>query len=721
MTAISLPKSAPAGLRVVRDGDGVPHIIAPDVATAAWGMGFCHALDRPMQMVLMRLLGQGRAAECLDGSDEMVEVDRFFRRMNWTGHMAEEVAALTPSTRALCERYCAGVNSRLPHKRAFEFALVGHRPEPWTIEHTILLSRMTGYLTLAQSQAEMERLLVEMVQGGVDDARIAALFPPRPQWCERALLERVKLPERVVPEALKWLSPAPRMMASNNWVVAPERSASGHALLANDPHLEINRLPNVWVEQVVELPDDTICCFNMAGLPGPVVGRNRHLAWGATYTFMDAVDHWLEDCRDGCHRRGDDWVPFEKRSEVIRRRKGEPVHVDFYENRHGVLDGDPNVPGLYLSSAWTTSRSGARSLEALAAIWTARTVEQGMGAVGTIETAWNWVFADADGHIGYQMSGLMPVRHPQADGAWPMPGWDPAFDWQGTVPRASLPQVVDPPEGFIVTANQDLNPLGETDPINLPMGDYRARRIGERLAALEKVSFADFEALHMDDYSLQADAFLEVLRPLLPADDFGRRLVEWDRRYDPDSKGAVAFEAFYRALIEEVFGGALGGPLVAHLLDTTGVFIDFYQNFDRALLAEASPWFGGRSREDVYRAALERCPESVGATWGETNRFEFTQIFFGGKLPGFLGFDKGPYPLRGGRATPHQGQLYRAGDRLTSFAPSMRFMADLGRSGIRSALAGGPSDRRFSKWYASGIADWLAGRYAERDRLDSTP
>lgn len=717
MTAIKLPPDAPAGLRCVRDGDGVPHIIAPDVNTAVWGMGFCHAVDRPMQMVLMRILGQGRAAECLDGSDEMVEVDTFFRRMNWRGHMAEEVAALSAESRAICDAYCAGVNARLMRKRPFEYALVGHRPEPWTVEHTILLSRMTGYLTLAQSQAEMERLLVEMVQAGVDDARIAALFPPRPAWLDRALLEKVKLVERVVPEALKWLSPAPRMMASNNWAVAAERSASGHALLANDPHLEINRLPNVWVEQVVELPDDTICCFNMAGLPGPVVGRNRHLAWGATYTFMDAVDHWVEDCRDGCHRRGDDWVPFEVRTEVIERRKGAPVTVTFYENGHGVLDGDPHAAGLYLSSAWSTGRSGARSLDALTRMWRARTVDDGMGGVGHIETAWNWVFADSAGRIGYQMSGLMPKRHPEADGAWPMPGWDPAYDWQGFVAPEALPRCVDPEAGYIVTANQDLNHLGVADPINLPMGDYRARRIAERLDAIPKASFDDFDAMHMDAESLQAKAFMDHLRPLLPETAFGRALAGWDLRYDPASVGAVAFEALYRALIEEVFGGGLGGPVVEHLLDATGVFIDFYQNFDRVLLAESSPWFAGRDREAVYRAALERCPETVDGTWGAHNAFTFTNIFFGGKLPGFLGFDRGPYPLRGGRATPHQGQLYRSGDRLTSFAPSMRLMADMGESTLRTALAGGPSDRRFSKWYASGIDDWLAGRYAIRGRI----
>lgn len=716
---IALPKGAPVGLRCTRDANGVPHIRAANIADAAWGIGYCHALDRGMQMGLMRVLGQGRAAECLDGSDEMVEIDRFFRRMNWAAHMAPEVEAITPQTRAQVEAYCAGVNARLGRKRSWEFALVGFRPEPWSLEDCILLSRMTGYLTLAQSQAEVERLIIELVQGGVDDARLRALFPGELlAGLDRELLESIQLPDRIVPESLKWLSPAPRMMASNNWVVSGHRSASGHSLLANDPHLEINRLPNVWVEQVIELPEQTFCAFNMAGLPGPLVGRNDQLAWGATYTFMDSVDSWVEDCKDGCYRREDSWLPFTKRTEIIKRRKGEPISVTYYENPHGVLEGDPHVPGRYLTTAWATSRSGARSLNALNAMWTAKTVEEGMAAIGRIETSWNWVFADDQGHIGYQMSGLMPIRNPNANGLLPMPGWDPAFDWQGFVAPEALPRCVDPEAGYLVTANNDLNRWGTVDPINMPMGDYRARRIAARLEALPKARLADFESIHMDCHSIQSEAFLGRMRELLPQTPFGELLAGWDHSYAPESQGAVAFEVFYAHLYREVFGdGGLGEPVLQRLTDTTGLFIDFYQNFDRVLLADDSPWFGGRDWQAVYSAALARCPDRVEGTWADRNQFTFTQIFFGGKLPRFLGFDKGPYALRGGRATPHQGQIYRSGERLTSFAPSIRLMADMGKEGLHTALAGGPSDRRWSKWYASGIDGWLAGRYKHTRRM----
>ncbi|MEA2002048.1 MAG: penicillin acylase family protein, partial [Actinomycetota bacterium] len=164
----------PDGIGIERDEFGVPHIQVDDLAGAYWGMGYCHALDRGMQMSLMRLLGQGRVAECLDGSDESVEIDLFFRRMNWMGQTSDQVAQLTPETRILVDAYCDGVNAQLTTSRRWEFRLLGYKPEAWTVEDTLLMARMTGYLTLAQSQAEIERLFVEMVQAGIDDARLEA-------------------------------------------------------------------------------------------------------------------------------------------------------------------------------------------------------------------------------------------------------------------------------------------------------------------------------------------------------------------------------------------------------------------------------------------------------------------------------------------------------------------------------------------------------------------
>ena len=132
------------------------------------------------------------------------------------------------------------------------------------------------------------------------------------------------------------------------------------------------------------------------------------------------------------------------------------------------------------------------------------------------------------------------------------------------------------------------------------------------------------------------------------------------------------------------------------------------------LRAESSPWLGERTRDEVWGAALARIADEKPERWGQRNRISLDNMFFGGKLPRFFGFDVGPIPIRGGRATPHQGQIYHSGGRLTSFTPSLRFVADMSATELHTAICGGPSDRRFSKWYSSGVQDWLAGRLKTR-------
>jgi penicillin amidase len=692
-----------------RDAHGIPQIAADDIPGLYWGMGYCHAMDRGLQMLIMRILGQGRAAELLDGSDEMVEVDRFFRRMNWSGGVVREAQKLSAGGRAACEAYCTGVNARFAESVPWELKLVGFRPKPWTIGDNLMLARMTGFLTLAQSQGEVERLFVEMVQAGVSNAHLEALFPGSTEGLDRAMVEQVELGERMVPQSVKWAIAAPRMMASNNWCVSGSLTASGAAMLANDPHLEINRLPNVWVEQSFRWPDGYAILVTMPGLPAPLVGRNEHLSWGATYSFMDAIDSWVEHCRNGQFRRGETWVDFDRRVETIKRKKGKAVVETFWENQHGVLDGDAMKQRYCLATRWSGGDGGARSINAVLDMWTARTVAEGMASFAKVESAFNWIFADRGGNIGYQMSGLMPRRGEGWSGFAPRPGWDERFDWQDFVSTEELPHTQNPADGIIVTANQDLNHLGRANPINTPMGDYRARRIAQLLRERDDHDVESFRAIQFDAYSIEAAEFLEILEPLLGTGPFADALRAWDCRYEPHSVGATAFEIFYAQLLMEMFGPGCGAEVIDHLRDATGIFVDFYQNFDRVLVAESSPWLGERTRDDVWRAALGKVSRQIPAPWGDRNRITLTHIFFGGKLPRFLGFDRGPIPLRGGRATPHQGQIYRSGRRLTTFAPSVRLVADMSEPVLRSALCGGPSDRRMSKWYASGIDPWLAG------------
>ena len=191
-------------------------------------------------------------------------------------------------------------------------------------------------------------------------------------------------------------------------------------------------------------------------------------------------------------------------------------------------------------------------------------------------------------------------------------------------------------------------------------------------------------------------------------------LKNWDLKYDIESRGAVLFESFYDALRLLVFGqSGLGENIVRHLAEQTGIFIDFYQNFDRVMLNANSSWHIDQSRDESFKAAFKVAAEAdTGVRWKEINALPFVNQLFQGKLPAWLGLDTKAIPLPGGRATPQQGQVYVSNGRVTSFAPSVRMVADMSEVEIHTCVAGGPSDNRFSKWYTSGIDDWVNGRYS---------
>ena len=216
--------------------------------------------------------------------------------------------------------------------------------------------------------------------------------------------------------------------------------------------------------------------------------------------------------------------------------------------------------------------------------------------------------------------------------------------------------------------------------------------------------------LQMDVHSLEAEQLMAAIRPLLPDAAAAAILRDWDLCYAPDSEGAYIFEKVYRAFLEEVFQPIFGAEVFHHVLYNTAILADFYDFFARVLLDPGHAFYRSKSRDECLRAALARALIGDVKTWGSAQRVTMKHMIFGGKLPRALGFDFGPVAIRGGRATIHQGQVFRNGERENTFVPSFRMITDLSQPVLYTVVAGGPSDRRFSPYYVSEVRDWLNGR-----------
>jgi len=714
-----------AGTRIglARTTGGVMRLETKDDVGLARGLGFAHAHDRMVQMMLMRLIGQGRLCECLANDDDTLAIDVFMRQMGFERDAEADVANLSEDGRRLGDAYAEGVNHYLEHhRRPLELVIVGYRPHPWSVADTLLTIKLMSFIGLAQSQQDMEKFLIQALGAGVSKEMLERLVAPHLDGLDDDTLSRLselKYVEPLLPEAIRFLGAAPTLMASNNWAVSGSRSGSGSPLQCNDPHLECNRLPAIWYEAVMHTADDYRMGATMPGIPGLIMGRTHNLSFGFSYGFMDMVDYFLEDCRDGACRRNAGFEPLQVRTETITRKGDETLRISIRENDIGVLESDPHKPelsdGFYLTRAWSAHRGGAaRSLDALARLAEARTVPEAQRVVREVAISCNWLLADREGNIGYQQSGLLPDR--RHSGLHPVPAWEERWHWRGLVPSDRLHSVLNPPEGFLATANDDHNPPAGPLVINLPMGSYRADRIRALLGECSTCTTGDMERIQTDLYSLQAERYMEILRPLLPDTFAGRLLGGWDCRYDRASRGATLFETIYHALLDEVFGASFFGEEVwSKVVASTAILADYYHLFDNVLLGDDSRWFGDEGREGLVSRVLEEVLTEVTleaiTPWGKRQQIVMKNIFFDGRLPLWLGFDHGPIELQGNRATVVQGGIFSSHDRQTTFTPSWRFITDLAEDSARTVLAGGPSGRRFSRWYTSDITRWLEGRY----------
>jgi len=718
-------KNAQRDITISRDEHGVPHVQAATWADAVYGLGYMHATDRGTQMLFSRSVASGTAAEEIADSPELVETDRFFRRIGLYRQLDRETALLEPSVREQLQAYCSGVNDGIAGSgRSLAVWATGFPVSPWDEAAILLVGQLLSFGGLAISQMQNERMLVELIHAGVNEDGLKELFSPRLDNVDFELLRQVKMASQLSDEALELLTDLPRLAGSNAWAVAPHRSASGAALLASDPHLEVNRLPSIWYEAVLRFDSGKyLSGATLPGCPLYAVARTNQLAWGVTYMKGDTVDYFVEDCRQSetgawQYRRGQQWQDFEVREEIIARKGAEPDTLLVYENDQGTLEGDPGEKGagLHLSIAWSGNFEGSgRAIGSWLQVPAASNARQAMDVVSQCtQPTLCWVFADTAGHIGLQSCGRFPLRGNGYSGLTPIPAWDEANHWQGWLDPQLLPSVYDPDCGYISTANEEMNPDNGPLLVTQLLPCYRKRRIDERLSVLPQATLDDMKSIQYDTVSLQARDLLDILLPHLPGGELRDLLANWDCSYVPSSREAALFQRLYRNVMVELFGydEGIGWRRMLYLASRTGFSSTIIAVMDRCLAKIQSVWWATRDKSQMIRKAAQRVDMTTGETWAELNNFHFTDRFFGSHQVGrILGFNSRQYPMAGNHATPFQGHVLQTATRESTFAPSYHFVVDLGTNEAHTNLPGGPSESRFSRYYNIDVQRWFNGEY----------
>ena len=414
-------------------------------------------------------------------------------------------------------------------------------------------------------------------------------------------------------------------LGSNNWVVDGTLSASGKPLLANDPHLGA-QIPSLWYLAHISWGEVDVIGATLPGAPAVAIGRNRFVAWGETNVAADVEDLFRERL-DATGRfaefRGAQ-EPLQLIPETIQIKGAPSVQLQVRVTRHGPLMSDainannaesPREPRPAplepLAFRWTALDPQDTTIVSFLALNEARNWDDFTAALRDfVVPSQNFVYADVNGHIGYYAPGRIPVRA-SGDGSLPAIGWSGEAEWTGWVPFEELPHTYDPPEHFIVTANNRPAPSTYPHLIGLEWTEpYRAQRITDLLRRKAKLTADDFAAIQADTFSLHADTLLPLLLKNVPQPNASDEpaiamLRGWTRDARGDSGAAALFQAWLLHLTPAIAGDELGPILTADYMgpDRSSFVARFLA---KTLASPDSAWC-----DDVRTPVREMCQDAV--------------------------------------------------------------------------------------------------------------
>lgn len=742
--ALATVEGLHAPARAIFDDLGVPHIEATDLDDAATLLGFLHARDRGFQLELLRLAGQGRLSELF--GERMLEVDRRLRLL--TLGVPEALAALPAPDRARLLAYCAGVNAGLQHSPPpRELRLLRRAPSPWTPADVLGVARLQAWdlsgdadeealrdqLLAAVPPALAEALLApsSALGAGVLDAAAAAqpAHPPvarPPEGLPLRPLAAVPVQPKPPPSREKHTDnsvhhPLRRGRGiaedaladatvriidnlgsgSNGWAVAGSRAHGGKPMLAGDPHLALG-WPPVFYEAHIRTPEIDVSGATFPGLPMVVIGRAAGVAWTLTTSYADTQDLYrLKVLPDGNYEVDGQAEPFTPWPQTFHLKKGQPKEEVYRLSRFGPVytpgREDRLAPGQTYALSWPGFSTAPLPItSAFDALYAATTAEQAAAAIATLPyPSQNWVFATANGDIGWVLGGELPL-----DRASPLPRDGARSDSGPTGPRmdAERPQQINPPDGILVASNQPIAEDAQRTGTTFS-GGWRALRIHQVLSAREDWSPAALRGLQTDRVSLEAAAQLPALIQAVgepsalsaEAQALLGALQGWDYALDGDEAAPLAWSAWRTALHQQVAAGLIDDPaLRARWLEermSEQPLWDAIRQGEGALL-----WDAPRSPEREGMAAVARAALEAGAAalvaehgkdparwrWGEAHRLQLDHPLAGVPLLG-RPYRVKPTPIGGGRHTIaafNDGAL--SGDPDTRHGPALRQVVELG-------------------------------------------
>ena len=751
-------------VKVIFEKDGTAHVVALTDHDLFLAVGYVHAKFRLFQMDLLRRQGEGRLSEVFGKA--ALDSDRFELQLGllrtaqreWNGGLIDSRA------REALTAYAQGVNDRISeaesrHQLDAMFTLVGYHPRPWTpIDTLIVKGDMTQTLNFTDTPLVMA--LLQKSLGPDLTAKWFPVLPPNPQspydlgpYPTTSTVAPLGPPEGLpsaaastaVADIYQRLQSLPAGLvatggASNNWAVAGFRSASGGALMAGDPHLHLT-LPSIWFQLTMDSPGYHVSGVSIPGTPVVLIGHNQHISWSLTDAQNQQTFFYLEH-EDANHPGGEylwngSWQRYDTASYDIPVLGGPTQHITVRLSVHGPVINERGQT----TSVWWGGNVPSQDLDVLMQIDKASNWQDFRQAlIRWYSPTHNFVYADDQGNIGLISAGYYPQLKTMGQPWLPMPGTG-EYDVVGTIPYDAIPQVYDPPDGIIWSANQRqvtaAYPYYIGTASNFFDPGYRADEIHRVLAqggggpiacpavpcGGGKLTAADMMALQTDTRDFLASEIVPILLGTLPASPERQLLASWDYRMDTDSPAATIWWTFWQTYIAQTFdpwwkakgvkvarsevNDALGQYLEAQALaGATTCGPDGCGAAPACLTASCGGLFLAAAFQRSFAATVSALAKRLGPhpatwTWGRVH----TRVLE--NLAQISGLDYGPRPDRGDANTP-----LAAPDFPSTHGPSWRMVVDWGAGTFQAVYPGGQSENPASTWYSDRADAWFKGNYA---------
>lgn len=678
-----------------RDERGIPYIEAKSDADLYFAQGYATASDRLWQMDLYRRVARGETAEIFGKA--ALEGDRRWRKFGFSQIVEETYKTYTPEHRAILENYARGVNAYIAgldeKTLPAEFQILKYRPAEWKPTDSMIIGAIladglsttwtadvmrASFADLPKEKFDLlfiEKTPFDVLVVGKDnlnrgDAKAQREIQKRNSASPRLggeILDLALNEEKIRKNSLEKIGFYQEFnTASNNWVISGKKTLDGKPILANDPHLPPSA-PSIWYLANLSAPTARVSGVTFPGVPGIVLGHNEHIAWGATNLGPDVQDLYLETFNEkGEYKTPAGWEKAVIRREEIKVRKNplapetETEVLEVTETRNGVIfleDG-----GKKYALKWTARDPKNDTFGAFLKLNQAKNWEDFKSALKIYGGATqNFIYADVKGNIGYYGAGAIPIRR-KGDGSMPYDGATNDGDWVSMIPFAELPNSYNPPENFIVTANQRVSGDSYKHFLSHLWADpYRARRIYQLLEPNKKITVGDVIDVQRDVFNISFSNFArEIVRMEAASAETLNILRGWDGQMKADSAAALFVLRIRQAFLDKILEANVGKERASkYRWGMSNSFIDYlikekpaawlpkeFSDYKSLLIAA----------ENEARLNLTRAygADQSKWTWGEAVKARFNHQL--ASVP-FIGnvFLVQPFPQNGSGLTPNVG------------------------------------------------------------------